>query len=114
MFQAVMSARSAAVTVGLLVCVAAACDGGNDRNAQTPESTMPERPIEEVLREHTDSLMTLPGVVGTAEGECGGAPCIKVLVVEATPELSKRIPPDLDGYAVEMLVTGEIRARGTE
>lgn len=66
--------------------------------------------IEEVHRAHTDTLMAIPGVVGTAIGRCDGAPCIKVYVVERTPELERRIPRQLDGYAVEIEVTGEFRA----
>ena len=41
----------------------------------------------QVLREHTASLMALPGVVGTAQGLCDDEPCIRVFVVEATEEL---------------------------
>ena len=48
---------------------------------------MDERSIEAVLREHTDRLMALPGVVGSAQGLCDGEPCIKVLVVTRTSEL---------------------------
>jgi len=68
---------------------------------------MPERTIQAVLREHTDSLMSLPGVVGTAQGECEGKPCIKVFVVKKTLE---QIPSELDGYPVATQETGEFRA----
>jgi len=71
---------------------------------------MTARPIKEVLKEHTDSLMALPGVVGTAQGLCDGNPCIMVLVVEKTPELEKKIPERLEGYPVRIEETGEIRA----
>ena len=71
---------------------------------------MQERSIKAVLMEHTDSLMALPGVVGTAQGLCDGAPCIKVMVVKKTPELLKQIPASIEGYTVEVLETGVIRA----
>ena len=110
--------RSHAATVamalaGLLALLAAACGeqtarAGDGGTAVTP---VPGKSIEAVLAEHTDSLMALPGVVGTAQGECAGRPCIKVLVVEDTPQLRGQLPSSLDGYAVEMLVTGEIEAR---
>lgn len=87
--------------LGLLMGVAACAKG---------EGLMARKTIEAVLREHTDRLMALPGVVGTAIGECAGNPCIKVLVVEETPELVNEIPPTLDGYLVVMEETGEIRA----
>jgi hypothetical protein len=39
--------------------------------------------------------MSLPGVVGTAEGECYGRPCILVLVERLTPALRQAITPEL-------------------
>ena len=68
------------------------------------------RPITDVLREHTDSLMALPGVVGTAQGEEDGAPCVMVLVVELTDDLKDHLPKELDGYPVVISETGEIKA----
>lgn len=68
-----------------------------------------EKPIEVVLAEHTDWLMSMPGVVGTAQAECQGRPCIKVLVAERTPEV-EQIPRTLQGYPVEIEKTGPIRA----
>jgi len=69
------------------------------------------RSIEAVQGSHTDSLMRIPGVVGTAIGLCDGAPCIKVLVVRATPELRKAIPDSLEGYCVILDETGTVRAQ---
>ena len=71
---------------------------------------MPEKPIETVLKAHTDRLMVVPGVVGTAQGECEGKPCIKILVVEKKPSLLQKLPPNLEGYPVEIVETGVIRA----
>ena len=71
---------------------------------------MPAKTIEAVLEQHTDSLMALPGVVGTAIGECAGVPCIKVYVAEGTPELLERIPAEIKGYAVAVQETGEFQA----
>lgn len=66
-------------------------------------------PIESVLSSHTDSLMRISGVVGTAIGACDAVPCIKVLVVTVTPELERVIPKTLDGYRVVIEATGVIR-----
>ena len=55
--------------------------------------------------------MSIPGVVGIGQGLCDGARCIKVLVIERTPEIEKRIPDTLEGYRVEIDVTGRIRAQ---
>ncbi len=62
------------------------------------------------LKAHTPRLMSLPGVVGVGEGRCAGAPCVKVLVLEKTPELVERIGDAIEGYKVEVVETGEIRA----
>ena len=71
---------------------------------------MREKAIETVLAEAADSLMALPGVVGVGQGECDGSACIQVLVAESTPELLKRIPPEIEGYPVAVAETGEFRA----
>ncbi len=65
--------------------------------------------VVDVIREHAGELMSIPGVVGTAEGLKEGRPCVQILVMEATPELERKIPKDLDGYPVEIIETGEIR-----
>ncbi len=54
--------------------------------------------------------MSIPGVVGTAQGLCDGQPCIKVLVIKKTSEIEEKIPETLDGYPVEIESTGEIKA----
>ena len=66
--------------------------------------------IDDVLNTHTDSLMALPGVEGTAEGRSDGNPCMTVLVLELTDELRAQIPGDIEGYPVVITETGEIRA----
>ena len=71
---------------------------------------MPDKTIEQVLQEQTDSLMALPGVVGTAMGLCSGEPCIRVFVVEKTAGLLKQIPAEIEGYQVAVDETGEIKA----
>ena len=74
---------------------------------------MQKRKIEEVLREHTDSLLSIPGVVGTAQGQYEGSPCISVFVSNKTPDLLKKIPSAIEGYTVVVKETGEIRALGS-
>ncbi len=66
--------------------------------------------IETALRQHTERLMSLRGVVGTAIGECEGKPCIKVFVVKRTPELVTEILSTLQEFPVGIEETGEIRA----
>ena len=66
--------------------------------------------IAEAVSRHAPDLMALPGVVGVAQGECDNRPCLRVYVIEKTPELEQQIPSRLDGYPVVIDVTGEIRA----
>ncbi len=66
--------------------------------------------IKDVLLKHTDSLMTLPGVVGVAEGVSHGRPCIMVLVLEMNAEFLRRIPDTLEDYPVEIEESGQFRA----
>jgi hypothetical protein len=69
------------------------------------------RSIDQVLAAHTDSLMALPGVVGTAIGLCDGERCIKVLVADSSAATKRRIPDRLEGYRVLVEVTGTITPR---
>jgi hypothetical protein len=89
---------------GTVTCATQMVDG------EQREGLMTGKTIEAVLKRHTDRLMSLSGVVGTAIGECEGEPCIQVLVVEETPELLKQIPSTLEGFLVVIEETGEIRA----
>ncbi len=70
---------------------------------------MGQKTIETVLNNHTDHLMSIPGVIGTAIGESEGKPCIKVFVVKKTEELQRKIPKELEGYKVVIDETGEFR-----
>jgi hypothetical protein len=80
-------------------------------NAQGGEERITEKSLETVLKEHTEELMSLEGVVGTFQSLCGGEPCIKVLVKKRSPELEKKIPRFLEGYPVVVQESGEIEAR---
>ena len=100
-----ISLKTFAVTVGVAWLFAAPV-----AYSQQSGRVMQEKTIQTVLKEHTDSLMALPGVVGTGLGECSGKPCIKVFVAKKTPNLLKQIPSTIDGYTVAVQETGEFRA----
>lgn len=98
-------------TAGLLATLGMIAASGTQVVADgRREGLMAGKTIDEVLKRHTDRLMSLPGVVGTAIGECDGKPCIKVFVVKKTPELLKKISPTLEGFLVVIEETGEFRA----
>ncbi|HZA93284.1 MAG TPA: hypothetical protein VE420_11710 [Gemmatimonadales bacterium] len=71
---------------------------------------MPSPTLNTILERHTPRLMSLPGVVGTAEGQCAGKPCILVLVEQLTLGLRQAIPSELEGIPVEIRETGRIEA----
>src|SRR5207302_1987617 len=92
----------------LVARVLASCTArhdGEDTRAVTSKT------IEAVLAAHTDSLMALPGVVGTAIGLCDGVPCIRVFLADSSAAARGRIPAQLDGYSVKVEVTGPIGPR---
>lgn len=103
------------VSIGLIVL--SSCSG---TGSKTPvgdhrgEQKMTPKSIAEVLNEHTDEWMAIPGVVGTAIGEYNGKPCIKVLVIKKTKDLVKQIPSQVEGFPVAIEETGEIRALDPE
>lgn len=66
------------------------------------------RRLIEVQERHTERLMKIKGVVGTAVGtDAKGEPVIKVLVEKK--DAARNIPPKLEGIPVEIEVTGPIK-----
>ena len=57
-------------------------------------------------------FLTGEGVVGTGQGLCQGAPCIKIYVAKKTPELLAQLPATIAGHPVMIVETGEIKALG--
>ena len=98
------------IASALLAGALVACAGSHrsEKNRGT-DGTVANRSINEVLAAHTDSLMKLPGVVGTAVGLCDGERCIKVLLADSNPETKRKIPARLEGYRVTVEVTGTIK-----
>jgi len=76
-------------------------------SAQGPKELPFER-VKEVQERHTDWLMTLPGVVGTAISEDEGAQRIILVLVEHGAVAG--IPPQLEGVLMRPLLTGKIYA----
>ncbi len=102
--------RGFMAAVSLLWVLGATVSCSQQGAHQQKEKLMPEKTIEAILKELTDTLMSLPGVIGTAQGECAGKPCIKVFVAKKTSDLLKQIPSTIEGYKVEVQETGEIKA----
>jgi len=69
----------------------------------------PTRPIDEVLAEHDQEILTIPGVTMIYVGaNPQGKPCLKVGVEVATPEVEERIPREIEGWPVVVEETGKI------
>ena len=58
-----------------------------------------------MLAAHSGELLARPGVVGVAEGEERGEPCLVVLVDGAV-----ELPAELDGYRVVTRESGPLSA----
>lgn len=93
-----------------LATAATACRTGAEESRTETESAMTKPDIEETLEKHTDRLMAIDGVVGTAIGECDGRPCIKIYVIRKTDRLLEELPTELDGFTVSVEETGEFQA----
>jgi hypothetical protein len=85
--------------------------GPDDAEVEKGQPEMLSKSIEEVLQAHTHEWMEISGVVGTGIGECVGKPCIRVFVVEKTDEITDKIPSTIDGYTVDIVVSGRFEAR---
>lgn len=99
--------RSAVLTI--LLVAFAACGSSGSEGGGARGSDMPS--IADVLKRHTDSLMSVPGVVGVGRGEKNGAPTVYVMVERMTDSLRRALPDSIEGYAVQVDVTGEIKAQ---
>lgn len=63
--------------------------------------------IESAQRKLSDRVMGKPGVSGTAIGQKGGKPCLKVYV--SGPEASGSVPKRVGGFPVVVENTGKFR-----
>lgn len=59
-----------------------------------------------MLAAYKSELLSVPGVVGIAEGEADGRPCLVVLVERPLPGL----PTELAGYPVRVRESGPLTA----
>jgi hypothetical protein len=94
----------------IIVAIYVITCAGRDIGDFQGENIMTAKTIQEVLKENNKELLSVPGVVGTAQGVCDNKPCIKVYVTRKTRELDKKIPDILEGYPVVIEETGEFQA----
>jgi len=79
------------------------------RETNEGASTLTVDDLGPVVERHSKELMSLPGVTGVAAGALAdGTPCILILVLEDTREVRSRLPAEVEGHPVQIMVTGEI------
>lgn len=76
--------------------------------APAAESTS-DHTLSLVIARNATTLMGIPGVVGVYEGETGGKPVLRVMVTSRADSTLSRIPRTLEGYDVEVEVSGPIK-----
>ncbi len=88
-----------------LLVLGAACQSNKEDKTEVSK-----KDINAVLEAHSRELMEISGVVGVAIGETDEkAPCILVLVKEASDQVKRDVPKTLEGFPTRLLVTGEIK-----
>jgi hypothetical protein len=112
-YNGVLLTLSAICAVIAVLTLTAGCGMGSDEGKEY--DTMPTDDIKSVMESHVRELMAIDGVVGVAIGALDdGRQCIRVLLVNDSTELRQKIPRELDGFPVDIDVTGEIRAMSDE
>ena len=67
-------------------------------------------PLDDARKALTDSVLGLPGVMGTAVGKWGSKACLMVLIEKNDPALKARLPRSVMGFRVLPKVTGSFKA----
>lgn len=62
-----------------------------------------------VIREYSDQLLAVPGVLGISKGLRNGEPCLQILVEKDTADQHNRYPHTIEYYPVVIKVTGPIQ-----
>jgi hypothetical protein len=94
----------------LLSVVAIAATGCDDLESQKGRPVT-DKTIQQVLSEKTGEWMDIEGVIGTAIGLRDDRPCIKIFTSHDPAQVRARIPSAVEGYAVVIEQTGELRTR---
>ena len=82
----------------------------NKVSVMKKRTTDPKVTIGEIKAKHERELLKIEGVQGVGIGEKMGKTVIKVYVIKKTETLQKKIPAQIEGYPVDIEVTGEFQA----
>ena len=72
---------------------------------------MDSKKIEQVIREHVNKFMTIPGVFGVGEGMSHGEQCIMVFVQDKKSDSLKVLPDSIEGYSIVIEESGKFLSR---
>jgi hypothetical protein len=102
-------ALALAARLGLPMLLLAGCEGGGGGGGERGGADQPRITAARAIELHSDSLMAIPGVVGVYEGlSKDGETVLRVMLAQDADSTRRRIPPRLEGYPVEIEVTGRI------
>jgi hypothetical protein len=102
--------ESSRYRLGGAIVFTASCVSARFSATMAEEGLMTRRTPQQILAEHNEEWMSVPGVVGTAIGEHQGGPAMVVLVVEQTERINKAIPSEVDGFPVLIKESGQLHA----
>ncbi|MCP4573879.1 MAG: hypothetical protein GY838_16090 [bacterium] len=96
------------VAIIALCCIPflGACGGGDADESTGGTERSPT--LAEVVDRHADELVAMDGVSAVGAAMLPGRrPCVRVFVVELTEELRELLPEHLEGYPVDIEVSGD-------
>jgi hypothetical protein len=109
------SRHSHPLVAAVIALIAAGCQArapepaGESAPSSAPAAEhAPDQSLSLVIARNATALMGIPGVVGVYEGETSGKPVVRVMVASRADSTLRRIPKTLDGYDVEVEVSGPI------
>lgn len=92
----------------ILISLCCACQSTEKKSEK--ELVIPSAEVIRVMNRYADSLMAISGVTGVSVGaDEDGLPLIMILIREESAELRALLPDSLEGYPVQVNVSGEIR-----
>jgi len=104
------------LVAAVLAWIAAGCQAkAPEQAASSPPAPAPaaehagDQSLSLVIARNATKLMGIPGVVGVYEGESQGKPVLRVMVLSRADSTMEKIPKTLEGYDVEVEVSGPVK-----
>lgn len=88
----------------LLLVVIGGC--AQPDNAPNRASHPSGKSLTETIQENRQRLLSIPGVIKIAAGDCGVDSCIKIVVQKKTEILVNQLPPMLETWRVDVVEGG--------